>query len=115
MREIKFRAWDNVNRVMCESASIYNWIEGVSMLHGRIGKEVVFLEFTGLKDKNGNPIYEGDKVKYFRDRTDYIHGIYEIAFGAGAFYLKHDTEDDLKLPTPPHAEFFEVIGNIYEN
>lgn len=130
-REIKFRAWDTVNRKMYVSelesiAFAKNGkpanvsISGFSKSLMVIGEvpQIILLQFTGLMDKNGKEIYEGDVVRYEDDTkiaVVEIHPIYGLV-------LRMDN----KNPTPTYelhdvihnAAFFagfEVIGNIYEN
>lgn len=61
MREIKFRAWDN------ERKQIINYISSISPItHNLLNISInnhMLMQYTGLKDKNGKEIYEGDIIK----------------------------------------------------
>lgn len=129
MREIKFRAWDKNEKIMSDTFKISDtevyYQEGVFLLmHDDLDNiEIEIMQFTGLKDKNGKEIYEGDIVERVYDFTksnkplktiDQI--IYEDNWGSFAFMNKTKIGQGYSRIYSGHKVFpFEVIGNIYEN
>lgn len=100
MREIKFRAWDKEQKKMLDDVS--TWTDDFT------GMLIALMQYTGLKDKNGKEIYEGDIVKYKNDKPDKV--IFENGgFMTSRFY--HRTPNNWKIL----LDELEVIGNIYEN
>lgn len=126
-REIKFRAWDKkVGQMINHIASIVWDFNGRPILlksiydleikdgqnsgtYERLINQIVLMQFTGLKDKNGNEIYEGDIFMDEEDgSTNYV--IWDEILGGWDTNEWYDPKDLVD-----HASSLEIIGNIYEN
>lgn len=73
------------------------------------------LQCTGLKDKNGKPIYEGDFIQSRFNglgRIVYYHAALVVAWKNEVCFYGHTTTS---TPIPLDTENIEVIGNIHEN
>ena len=105
MREIKFRAYDTTNNEM------YWWeIIKDEPFDTLIKNEIILMQYTGLKDKNGKEIFEGDIIEY--ENFDGTKSIGIVEFKKGGFCLI--LEDGLKT-TIMYDGINEIIGNIYED
>ena len=121
MREIKFRAWNNAEKKM------YPEVEDI-----RERYEIYLMQYTGLKDKNGKEIYEGDIVEYkylntleqetrksevqlmpIGDVNRNIQAYYPFCYSIAGSYKEDNREITECYLTPSDA--CEIIGNIYEN
>ena len=119
MRAIKFRAWHKKRmwyllpwRFKYNDGGFSHFFNG----HNAPQKEVVLMQFTGLKDKNGKEIYEGDIIRYSQSHDDQWAAVIEyIDFGLRIKYIAElwDYDDIEELANDKN--WIEVIGNIYEN
>ena len=112
MREIKFRAWNKQTRRM-EDVRQINFFDS-EMLNGNSEwyslRHIELLQHTGLNDKNGKEIYEGDiiQVDGYGNKE-----IYTVSYRYGRYVL--EAKDLVEGFLDVDDDFLEVVGNIYEN
>jgi len=109
MRPIKFRAWHKKLQVMFPDVGV-NKGEVLYDTRWYREEEVEIMQFTGLKDKNGKGIYEGDILRKLTGEKIVIHPIIPIQ----RFYEEHCSPYNDDWMTWCDQDY-EVIGNIYEN
>ena len=124
MREIKFRAWHKITKQfidlngfsiafgnMRNKGEVYSITEQ-GVLRETAIEQVEIMQYTGLHDKNGKEIYEGDIVRFF------------VSHGAEGIPSTEEMQSNVHYANGllyPMADFmydhyiYEVIGNIYEN
>ena len=121
MREIKFRAWDKKNKIMrsVNDREIYDDLDrnGYSCVDSVLNDETsIVMQWTGLVDKNGVDIYEGDIV---RTRLGNFENIGKIFFEHSCFMIEIGytiLQNGLtKFPLITNDYQLEVVGNIFEN
>lgn len=109
-REIRFRAWNEVSEKML------NWNEflNTNMKNTFIAPEstgLILMQYTGLHDKNGKEIYEGDVVKIkYRDED-----IGKVIYEHNGFSIDVTNMNKNYGRVSFVNNFMEVIGNIYDN
>ena len=115
MREIKFRAWDG--KRMTTSGIMFNCSTG--FLETPICAQMKIMQFTGLTDKNGVQIFEGDfdkdyqVVRWCDNRNGWAMSIYD--FPTKEHICCHCYECDGDFDISEVLNDIEIIGNIYEN
>jgi len=127
MREIKFRFWDTIKEEMVyETNQIFLTIDGrphfwtgdKTLIQGKywMWDLMILQQYTGLKDKNGTEIYEGDicNAGMMIGTIDFIIGGFSLASNTLIEYLPKDA-CILSPDYDPSWIDVEVIGNIFEN
>lgn len=136
MREIKFRAWSNRDKCWCGAFSVhksglFTEITGARLKNGvcvayadwidlAAQDEITLMQYTGLKDKNGKEIYEGDVVQedIRRDkRSKPIMRWSVVVYSEKGMFIVECLPKSLRQWNELYKENdeVEVIGNIYEN
>ena len=133
MREIKFRSWYDDKMHVNPTFTFYN--------HGAKGNAVmlvdewedrVIMQYTGLKDKNGVEIYEGDILE-FTDKWEWYRGNYSAkmmsadqdelkvlkaqyeAEPMSRYKVKYHPYDGYGISKYDLENYLAVVGNIYQN
>lgn len=110
-REIKFRAWDKRNNQMLQDVSIGTikiW-DDVGGKKEALSNDCVFMQFTGLLDKNGKEIYEGDVVSDTKYKHIVIYDLKNVGF------VLEELEKKIIRNFLHSIITYEVIGNIFES
>lgn len=129
-REIKFRAWNQEKNIMVyddEDGSADYWdgvcVSDVEMVNATLERKnrYVWMQFTGLRDKNGKEIYEGD----IGEREGVLYQVLWIdqvaKFGVKVIKTNNVLSRGLSFPIQHYIRpgtlecSFKVIGNIYKN
>jgi uncharacterized phage protein (TIGR01671 family) len=127
MKEIKFRAWDKAEKRWYdyEDSEIFIDLHGQPLIYAAenpypfANTDIELMQYTGLKDKNGKEIYEGDYlrckqyiggnfVEYHLELgyVEFVHGAFGLHRKQGFYRPFKDWLEEYEL---------EVLGNIHDN
>jgi uncharacterized phage protein (TIGR01671 family) len=131
MREIEFRAWDKDREEWCKGYSsspgmylnghdeVFELEAATSFVYGNGKRNIEIMQFTGLQDKNGKKVYEGDilKVKFeginpYRHEYEVMKVVWLQGIALGRFVVIDKNGESWSGLSNTEIE---VIGNIYEN
>src|SRR5206468_1427488 len=101
-RELKFRGWNANMKRMENDLSVRSWLFNYLDQF----PELIIMQYTSLKDKNGKEIYEGDILK-----GAYNDHLYLVEFKRGEFIC----EKGIHILGRSLWDKTEIVGNIYEN
>lgn len=142
MREIKFRAWDKYTEEMWNVETLHIEDEYVDLFKTNIYEkplenpwakisDVILMQYTGLKDKNGVEIYEGDIVRFTNSIDEVDNEVGKVIWEQSEcnFVAQYKTTNRVRqeengttitiylISNETYREDveYEVIGNIYES
>ena len=143
--KLKFRAWLKKEQKMDNYIDHISWLEdelyciGDGITYMVLAEDLVLMQSTGLKDKNGKEIFEGDILKFNDEWNEYCHEGYvdgsvegvnyvEVVKGEACFEFGKTRYPESSLfiyMEDEHLSFaelvkdkdfgFEIVGNVYEN
>jgi hypothetical protein len=114
----KFRAWEQERKIMHGNESKRLYMSSLGVISGfrllkNVADDLIVMQCTGIKDKNGQLIYEGDVIRHDAMNDDGIRSLKEIRWdNFWCKYLVGPTYLDLGILSPTQ---WEIVGNIYEN
>lgn len=122
MNNLKFRAWDKTAKKMSKVTAIDFSTKPFRVFYKAYGNEnyfnqdAILMQSTGLFDKNGVEVFEGDILKVL-GFTDWIGEVRYSQEELSYFFVEHENSLRLKYTTLLSLldKKLEVIGNIYEN
>ena len=115
-RPLKFKVWNTKSNEWCGTIGLNETISHNELEYN--ADDLVFVQYTGLKDSKGNEVYEGDIVKYktwtgSHDGTTEEHQT-QVQFKDGAYYPRYIDDECEDSWYSFKVYDLEVVGNIFE-
>jgi len=125
MRELQFRAWDNKHKrwlnnypklggcdILGEMILLGEWCSTVRL---EDLNDIIVEQYTGLKDKNGKEIYEGDILSIQYKRPEYINLVIGWSNDSALFYTSDKVGGGGCACSKDSIKEFEIVGNVHKN
>jgi len=114
MSRFKFRAWDKTKKVMVVQKDDWGPL-GFFHVCAAMEEEPFIMQSTGLRDKNGVEIYEGDILNFAHDTARKY--LWYVDFRDGSFVISKDFRESGqdRILNQGYVNSYTVIGNIHEN
>ena len=110
MRDIKFRFFDTKSKTMHSDQNVYDCVGINDNFENFADDHYDVMQFTGLKDKSGKEIYEGDVLGQRLEPLGYV------VYLDGSFRVNLGSEQQPPSPlNQDRCNRLETIGNIHEN
>ena len=104
MREIKFRGYNEINKKMLNwNELLYTNLKNIFTMQKK-DTGIILMQYTGLHDKNGKEIYEGDILNF-----DDEYWVVSYDYGKFIGTFNNVSEDLYEISN------YEIVGNIYDN
>ena len=113
IREFKFRFWnlDSQEMITDVQSYLYLYLRGVNSTIPNPPNNIIPMQFTGLKDKKGNEVYEGDILEF---EYGELKATFPVTFQNGYFGL-YRNEKEKPVLLAAYIANCVVVGNIYQN
>jgi uncharacterized phage protein (TIGR01671 family) len=125
-KEIKFKAWDPVSKFFHAPMTMHQMldicalpsdaVQSIAIKFRVTRNDLEFLQSTGLKDKNGKELFEGDVYRYqYEYDSDYDGDMPIVKTSSGVATIKDVNDTYWVTQAKKEGGTVELIGNIYEN